>query len=387
MEAVATEDTAESVLKESKDPMILYALWNPGPNVEGAQSVGHFLLVDGYDRSTDTFRVFDPPALPSRSQAATVLQAWTGKAVLFGEAGRRVIAGSSWLAFGKRLVLASAGVLLGLASIWLFRKKGRRAQRAAALLLVGGSAIGGAGCYKAPSAGPASTATTATRAPSIIDVVGQSTWDFGRVRDPKENLRHQFTLRNSSGRPITVTDVRKSCGCTSAEIVPRTIPPKGEAQAIVEIDTKLVVGKKITSVLVVFEDPAVEPLTLKADAYVEVSFRVTVAPAIWTLPMATSPGDIIERVFQLTAFGEESDEPFEVAAKTKAADLSIQGPIQWKKSGQRAAGFAREAQMVLKYRVSARNQTKDTSLLVELEHRCKNASPETYLVTVTVRRT
>jgi hypothetical protein len=45
----------------------------------------HFYLVDDYDPGTDTVRVFDPPGLANRAKVDSLLQTFTGNAILFGE--------------------------------------------------------------------------------------------------------------------------------------------------------------------------------------------------------------------------------------------------------------------------------------------------------------
>ena len=67
--------------------------------------------------------------------------------------------------------------------------------------------------------------------------------DFGPVpRGAK--VRHRFALTNRTAEPVTVLDVRASCGCTTGRAAAGTVAP-GQATAIEAVmDTKSFVGKK-----------------------------------------------------------------------------------------------------------------------------------------------
>jgi len=56
------------------------------------------------------------------------------------------------------------------------------------------------------------------------------TWDFGRVKEG-EVLRHNFRLKNDSGKTMNIKDVTTSCGCTASEVKKKKLLP-GESTLI-----------------------------------------------------------------------------------------------------------------------------------------------------------
>ena len=61
-------------------------------------------------------------------------------------------------------------------------------------------------------------------------------WDFGRIA-PGEKVRHEFILKNDSGKVINVKDVTSSCGCTVSSIKKRTLNPQEEVVLDVQFDS------------------------------------------------------------------------------------------------------------------------------------------------------
>jgi hypothetical protein len=73
--------------------------------------------------------------------------------------------------------------------------------------------------------------------------------DFGPVpRGAK--VRHNFVLTNRFQEPLTILDVRASCGCTSGRASTATVPPGGQAVIEAEMDTRNFVGPKATTLTV-----------------------------------------------------------------------------------------------------------------------------------------
>jgi hypothetical protein len=69
--------------------------------------------------------------------------------------------------------------------------------------------------------------------------------DFGPVpRGVK--VRHSFVLTNQLGEPVSIADVRASCGCTTGRASASLVPPGGTATVEAEMDTRNFVGKKAT---------------------------------------------------------------------------------------------------------------------------------------------
>ena len=73
--------------------------------------------------------------------------------------------------------------------------------------------------------------------------------DFGPVpRGAK--VRHNFILTNNLTEPITILDVRASCGCTTGRTTAKTVPPGQSAVVEAEMDTRNFVGRKVTTLFV-----------------------------------------------------------------------------------------------------------------------------------------
>ncbi len=73
--------------------------------------------------------------------------------------------------------------------------------------------------------------------------------DFGTVpRGAK--VRHSFLLSNRFNEPITILDVRASCGCTTGQASVALVPPGGSAVIEAQMDTRNFVGIKATTLTV-----------------------------------------------------------------------------------------------------------------------------------------
>ncbi len=73
--------------------------------------------------------------------------------------------------------------------------------------------------------------------------------DFGAVpRGAK--VRHAFLVSNRFDEPVTILDVRASCGCTTGHASTQIVPPGGSATIDAEMDTRNFVGKKATTLYV-----------------------------------------------------------------------------------------------------------------------------------------
>ena len=79
-----------------------------------------------------------------------------------------------------------------------------------------------------------STASAANWADSLFDHVSR---DFGSVpRGP--TLVHPFHITNKTKGNITISNVRVSCGCTTAKALQTNLAPGQETAILVEMDTR-----------------------------------------------------------------------------------------------------------------------------------------------------
>jgi hypothetical protein len=54
--------------------------------------------------------------------------------------------------------------------------------------------------------------------------IPQDYWSFGQV-GPKDVVDHTFVLKNTGETPLTISRIYTTCGCTTAELTARVIPP------------------------------------------------------------------------------------------------------------------------------------------------------------------
>lgn len=74
--------------------------------------------------------------------------------------------------------------------------------------------------------------------------------DFGPVARGAI-VRHPFVLTNRFAEPITIVDIRVSCGCTSARASSSSVPPGGQAIIEAQMDTRNFVGDRPAVITIV----------------------------------------------------------------------------------------------------------------------------------------
>jgi len=100
----------------------------------------------------------------------------------------------------------------------------------------------------------AGAAPAATAAGWADQFFVESSHDFGTVpRGAK--VRHDFVLANRLAEPITVVDVRASCGCTTGRASASVVPAGTQAVVEAEMDMRNFVGKKATVLTVTLAGP------------------------------------------------------------------------------------------------------------------------------------
>ena len=63
--------------------------------------------------------------------------------------------------------------------------------------------------------------------------IAEKTYDFGTIKEEDGHVSHVFTLKNVNDGPITIKNVRASCGCTTPAWSREPIAPEAEAQITV----------------------------------------------------------------------------------------------------------------------------------------------------------
>ncbi len=62
-------------------------------------------------------------------------------------------------------------------------------------------------------------------------------FDFGRIKEG-EVLKHDFVLKNDSGKTLNIKNVNTSCGCTVSKVGKKALRPGEDALIEVEFDSK-----------------------------------------------------------------------------------------------------------------------------------------------------
>jgi hypothetical protein len=110
----------------------------------------------------------------------------------------------------------------------------------------------------------------ATWADAMFDELSR---DFGSV--PHGTLLvHPFRLVNNTGSTVRITEVRPSCGCTTARALTTVLAPGQETAIIASMDTRRFYNAKNVTIFVKFDQPRFEEvrLWLQANSRDDVSF-------------------------------------------------------------------------------------------------------------------
>ena len=95
----------------------------------------------------------------------------------------------------------------------------------------------------------ASTALGASQGAWADTLFSERQHDFGPV--PRGAMvRHKFVLTNNTATPISILNLRVSCGCTSGTASDSVIPPGKAGFVEAQMDTRNFVGRKATTLFV-----------------------------------------------------------------------------------------------------------------------------------------
>jgi hypothetical protein len=147
-----------------------------------------------------------------------------------------------------------------------------------ALLTIAAAAAAFPGWSQEPAPAPAPAATPAAQpapklatAPKLVAV--EAVKDVGKVAK-SDKVEVVFALRNDGSAPLSITDVRPTCGCTVARF-DATIAPGKTGEVHAAVDTADFSGPIAKTLTVLSNDPATPRLTLtiKADVEPQVELR------------------------------------------------------------------------------------------------------------------
>jgi hypothetical protein len=118
------------------------------------------------------------------------------------------------------------------------------------------------------AAGPAAAASWAD---GMFD---ESSKDFGSVaRGPA--LSHPFRVKNNTKDDVNISNVRVSCGCTSAWAVKTHLKPGEETAIMARMDTTRFIGPKTVTIFVQFDQPQFDEVRLSVTANGRTDFAVS----------------------------------------------------------------------------------------------------------------
>ena len=105
----------------------------------------------------------------------------------------------------------------------------------------------------------------------------EADFDAGTVRDFREKtVHHDFAFRNTLDRPVTIRDVRTTCGCTVADVPKDAIPPGGTGVLPVNM-TLGHLGPLAAGIAVLSDDPG-SPHQLRLQAAYQPGLAIKLLP-------------------------------------------------------------------------------------------------------------
>ena len=140
----------------------------------------------------------------------------------------------------------------------------------------------------------ASPAFSATWADSMFDELSK---DFGSVpRGP--TLVHHFRVVNNTKGPVSISNVRVSCGCVSASALKTSLNPGEETAILARMDSTRFIGAKSVTIYVQFDRPAYEEVRLWVQANSRNDFNVTPDTlAFGSVKRSTAPTSAVNLTF------------------------------------------------------------------------------------------
>ncbi len=115
--------------------------------------------------------------------------------------------------------------------------------------------------------------------------------------DNTKEIRERFIIKNTGDEPLILTDIHTSCGCTSAYLDAKTVPPGKETFVEVTINLLGISGLQISRTTLKSNDPANPDLKLtlqgNAISYVEIIPKQVFFPQTLGSEKAQTTADIL----------------------------------------------------------------------------------------------
>lgn len=135
-------------------------------------------------------------------------------------------------------------------------------------------------------------------------------YNFGDIVQGEE-VSYPFTITNSGGDVLVITNVRASCGCTAAEPDKKELKPGESTKIKVTFNSKGRVGPQVKSVYVSSNDPDRKEIELKIRCNIILPEKKTKSGAILFLPETqynfgkVKEGDVVSHIFKLVNNGQD----------------------------------------------------------------------------------
>lgn len=181
----------------------------------------------------------------------------------------------------------------------------------------------------------------AARAASWADALfREAAHDFGPVpRGAK--LRHPFALTNRLAEPITILDIRATCGCTTGRAGASTVAPGQTAVVEAEMDTRNFVGPKATALFVTLMTPSGQQAEVRLGVSSTILSDIVLNPGTIDFG-AVARGQAPEQALTIDRVGAPDWRAERMISASRALDASL------KQTARSAAGISYVLTVTLK---------------------------------------
>jgi hypothetical protein len=179
------------------------------------------------------------------------------------------------------------------------------------------------------------TASTTTPPLTVVTTNGTTTslpyvasYDFGSIyQGETKPIRHDFVLRNNTNQPVTIDQIKPTCGCTTAILdtvgsdESATVPPGATVTIHVAVDPTLLAPPQVEKAVWIYENGDISPsMTLLIKGNMTPSIELdppvldfgTVRPG--TTPSLTLKVTLDRRVFPTSPPPQPSGTPVSITA-------------------------------------------------------------------------
>jgi hypothetical protein len=179
-----------------------------------------------------------------------------------------------------------------------------------------------------------------------------------------KEVKAGFAFKNTGKKTVTITEVRTSCGCTTAELAKKVYAPgeEGIISATMKINTRG--GRQSKTVTVLTDDPAQRSISLSVTANIPITLTLTPTFVYWR-----QGDELTEKVVRIDVKQEEPVTISSISASKEGFDFHL-----------RTVEAGRKYEITVKPRST--NALIRSSLTVHTDF--PKDKPETYSITASV---